>query len=341
MDSESEDERPAKRPRTKEPHGPDTHKVLRRPGAVIEITDTEYDAIVNSKLRELVEMNGERWENIAKGGSCVVIASETGESVVAKVLKNEDRGIKVDEEISMMLHDSLKNFVPKVHARILLESGRTVGYTMEKFDMSLHDYMAGTDMNDSRATRPRGPGLSEKLQEQVYNVIQGVCNVVACFDIKPDNFVIRQVPRGPHAVTAEWDVRMIDFGTDFCESDPKDDEETNDNVLFCVLLFCIASCEIGNDSYMRLDFFLRKLTEDRQKTESAMERVDRRLDRLMQTISFNSTQSKCFINGIGVAAARRMRLGDTKKTARGVFTASDLLRFYLDKISAGGASREP
>ena len=339
LDSEQEDDIPTKRPRTDE-----THKVLRRPDAAIDITDEEYDAIVKSKLGELVVIKGVRWVSIAEGGSCVVIAPEKGASVVAKVLKkNEDRDIKVDEEISMMLHDRLTAFVPKIHARIRLESGRTVGYTMEKFDMSLHDYMTAGHTGPSGPVGPVGPsgptGLNEDLQEKVYNVIQGVCKVVSCFDIKPQNFVIRQGPKGPQA--SEWDVRMIDFGTDFCESDPRDDEETNDNVLFCVLLFCIASCEIGNDSYMRLDFFLRKLTDDRQKTESAMERVDWRLDRLMQTISFNSTQSKCFINGIGAAAAKRMRLGDTKKTARGVFTARCLLGSYLDKISPGGASREP
>jgi hypothetical protein len=47
---------------------------------------------------------------------------------------------------------------------------KTVGYAMERFEMSLREHINTN-------------GMDSKMEEKVYELIKGVCAVVSCFDV--------------------------------------------------------------------------------------------------------------------------------------------------------------
>jgi hypothetical protein len=122
-------------------------------------------------------------------------------------------------EFNMMSLPGLKGLVPATYGTVVV-GDKTVGYAMERFEMSLREHI-------------KQNGMDKKMEEKVYELIKGVCAVVSCFDTKPDNVV----------VSASGDVRMIDFGPDLCTSkDGKSPEQIETDVLMCTLLFCLAAC---------------------------------------------------------------------------------------------------
>jgi hypothetical protein len=126
---------------------------------------------------------------------------------------------KVLAEFNMMSLPGLKGLVPATYGTVVV-ADKTVGYAMERFEMSLREHI-------------KQNGMDKKMEEKVYELIKGVCAVVSCFDVKPDNVV----------VSASGDVRMIDFGPDLCTSkDGKSPEQIETDVLMCTLLFCLAAC---------------------------------------------------------------------------------------------------
>jgi hypothetical protein len=122
-------------------------------------------------------------------------------------------------EFNMMSLPGLKGLVPATYGTVVV-GDKTVGYAMERFEMSLREHI-------------KQSGMNSEMEEKVYELIKGVCAVVSCFDVKPDNVV----------VSASGDVRMIDFGPDLCTSkDGKTPEQIETDVLMCTLLFCLAAC---------------------------------------------------------------------------------------------------
>jgi hypothetical protein len=123
-------------------------------------------------------------------------------------------------------------------------------------------------------------------------------------------------------VNGDYDIRMIDFGSDYCDYDDDIDDQ-EDNVLFCVLLFCIASCfELaGSHSYMKLEFLRGKLTRSLEETEVAMDRMTQKLSDKIHTIASNSAQSEC----IQCSIPKHLKIRKPRWEAR------SLLDFYLQK----------
>jgi hypothetical protein len=145
----------------------------------------------------------------------------------------------VDAEFAMMSRPELRNLVPAVYCLVVV-GGTAVGYSIERFAMSLKEHIY---LNN---------GMDEDMERKVYRVIEGVCAVVSCFDVKPENFV----------VSSSGDVRMIDFGSDFCtsRSEPKPKDHILADVTMCTLIFCLSAC--GKDEKpLPLPFLTRKLLD--------------------------------------------------------------------------------
>jgi hypothetical protein len=150
---------------------------------------------------------------------------------------------EVVAEYTILRSDGLTTFVPRVSgyigvARKASTAGTApvtvVGYVMDKFDKSLLEHIQTTG------------GLTTDDEEKIYAVIEGVCQVVRCFDVKPANFVVEldsQDGDGSLTPLRIKSVRMIDFGCDFCECGKKHNAGLNAGaVLFGTLLFWIATC---------------------------------------------------------------------------------------------------
>ncbi len=140
-------------------------------------------------------------------------------------------------ECTVLRSDGLTGFVPRVHgyigvARKAGTAGTApvtvVGYVMDKFDKSLLEYIQTTGR------------LTTDDEEKIYAVIEGVCQVVRCFDVKPANFVVEldsENGDGPLTPLLIKSVLMIDFGCDFCECGENNDAGLNAGaVLFGTVL---------------------------------------------------------------------------------------------------------
>jgi hypothetical protein len=164
------------------------------------------------------------------------------EAPSAPVSKEEATWKKIHDEVvaecTILRSDGLAGFVPHVHGYIGVARPAAhvtvVGYVMDKFDKSLLEYIQTTGR------------LTTDDEEKIYAVIEGVCQVVRCFDVKPANFVVEldsQDGDGTLTPLRIKSVRMIDFGCDFCECGENNDADLNAGaVLFGTLLFCIATC---------------------------------------------------------------------------------------------------
>ena len=143
----------------------------------------------------------------------------------------------VEAELAMMSLPKLRGFVPATYGLVTVD-GTAVGYAIERFETSLREHIIRH-------------GMDEKTETRVYAVIQGVCAVVSCFDIKPDNMVV-----------SGSDVRMIDFGPDFCAtstSGVKTQEHVAADVAMCTLLFCLSACK--DKRLLPLPFLTSKLLD--------------------------------------------------------------------------------
>jgi hypothetical protein len=241
---------------------------------------------VNSlKGLSFTDAENSQWKYLNSGRACVVMQRSGGVPVAAKIFVNEKENEKENEkmkeadyegefaddvieapsapvrsqeeakwkkihdevvaECTILRSDGLAGFVPRVHGYIGVARPAgtapvtVVGYVMDKFDKSLLEYIQNTG------------GLTTDDEEKIYAVIEGVCQVVRCFDVKPANFVVEldsQDGDGPLTPLRIKSVRMIDFGCDFCECGENNDAGLNAGaVLVGTLLFCIAclaSCKI-------------------------------------------------------------------------------------------------
>jgi hypothetical protein len=154
-------------------------------------------------------------------------------------------------EFNMMSLPGLKGLVPATYGTVVV-GDKTVGYAMERFEMSLREHINTN-------------GMDSKMEEKVYELIKGVCAVVSCFDAKPDNVL----------VSASGEVRMIDFGPDLCTSKgSKSPEQIETDVLMCTLLFCLAAC--NNDVQLDLPMMTATLLDSAyDPRESVVEKLEK------------------------------------------------------------------
>ena len=154
-------------------------------------------------------------------------------------------------EFNMMSLPGLKGLVPATYGTVVV-GDKTVGYAMERFEMSLREHINTN-------------GMDSKMEEKVYELIKGVCAVVSCFDVKPDNVL----------VSASGDVRMIDFGPDLCTSKgSKSPEQIETDVLMCTLLFCLAAC--NNDVQLDLPMMTATLLDSAyEPRKSVVEKLEK------------------------------------------------------------------
>ena len=161
-----------------------------------------------------VDNGGRAWALVARGSECRIYERS---GVVAKIFDSREEA-HVRAEVELM--QALEAFVPKLSG-FVRANGAVIGYTMARYEMSLQ-------------ARMQAQPLAETLQERLVAVIRGVCEKVRCLDIKPQNFVI----------TGD-DIRMIDFGAEFCTAvDAKMVALLEARVLYSVLLFCAFACRV-------------------------------------------------------------------------------------------------
>jgi hypothetical protein len=169
-----------------------------------------------------VDNGGRAWALLARGSGCRIYERS---GVVAKIFDSREEA-HVRAEVELM--QALEAFVPKLSG-FVRANGAVIGYTMAKYEMSL-------------LARMQAQPLTEALQERLVAVIRGVCEKVRCLDIRPQNFVI----------TGE-DIRMIDFGAEFCAAvDAKMVALLEARVLYSVLLFCAFACRVLDGKETRL-----------------------------------------------------------------------------------------
>jgi hypothetical protein len=141
----------------------------------------------------------------------------------------------VEAEFAMMSLPELSALVPTTYGPVVV-GGTAVGYSIARFETSLSEHISSH-------------GMDEGMEVSVYRVIEGVCAVVSCFDTKPENFVV-----------SGSDVRMIDFGQDFCDSSSgKTAEHAAADVAMCTLLFCLSACK--DERLLPLPFLTGKLLD--------------------------------------------------------------------------------
>lgn len=142
----------------------------------------------------------------------------------------------VEAEFNTLALPALAGLVPRVYGLVSAD-GHTVGYSIERLPGSLEDHI-------------RAQGMDDGMERKVYAAIEGVCAVVSCFDVKPANFV----------VSARGDVKVIDFGPDFCAHvERKTPEHIAADVAMCTLLFCLAACK--SKASLALPFLTSKLLD--------------------------------------------------------------------------------
>ena len=241
-------------------------------------------------LEEHTDATGTEWTRVADGSSCVVFAPK---SYVAKIFKEPNGRIKQEVEIMSVLGDLVPKFGRYVHS----PSGTVIGYTMERMDMSLDDYMR-------RESKKGRPALDETMQKKVFGVILGVCMHATCLDIKPANFAM-----------VNDDVRMIDLGPDYCAVS-RDNSTYKARVLFCVLLFCTSVCTKKSDETLLSLTALLRLLLDQHGDPLPIVRAE--LDKLdadefgTERLSANIRTGNCvghFAKGRGLRVARVMNTG--------------------------------
>ena len=230
----------------------------------------------------------------------------------------------VDAEFAMMSRAELRNLVPAVYGLVVV-GGTTVGYSIERFAMSLKEHIY---LNN---------GMDEDMEREVYRVIEGVCAVVSCFDVKPENFV----------VSSAGDVRMIDFGTDFCtsSSEPKPKDHVLADVAMCTLIFCLSAC--GKDGKpLPLPFLTRKLLDEEHEPLESAKTV---LGSLYTYYSnYEETIYTRAISGLQMWPCYQSTVFKSLKHRRGNFdySAIDLLNILVnrkkdEKAGFGRERREP
>jgi hypothetical protein len=219
-------------------------------------------------------------------------------------------------------HTELRNLVPAVYCLVVV-GGTTVGYSIERFAMSLKEHIY------------LHHGMDEDMERKVYRVIQGVCAVVSCFDVKPENFV----------VSGSGDVRMIDFGPDFCtsSSEPKPKDHILADVAMCTLIFCLSAC--GKDEKpLPLPFLTQKLLDKEHRPLDSARTVLGSLgiyypedEKTIYTRAISSLQMwPCYQNAVVKRFKRRRGNFD--------YNAIDLLNILVDRIKQdekAGFGREP
>jgi hypothetical protein len=214
-------------------------------------------------------------------------------------------------EFNMMSLPGLKGLVPATYGTVVV-GDKTVGYAMERFEMSLREHI-------------KQNGMDSKMEEKVYELIKGVCAVVSCFDTKPDNVV----------VSASGEVRMIDFGPDLCTSkDGKSPEQIETDVLMCTLLFCLAAC--NNDVHLDLPMMTatlldsayephKSVVEKLEKLSEFYPKHDRAVHKVYTGAIVNVQAAQCFKD----PRNKRVKL----KTITGNFTVTGDLIKILSRLN--------
>lgn len=212
----------------------------------------------------------------------------------------------VEAELAMMSLPNLRGFVPATYGLVMVE-GTAVGYSIERFETSLREHISRH-------------GMDEKTERKVYAVIQGVCAVVSCFDVKPDNMVV-----------SGSDVRMIDFGPDFCttSSGVKTQEHVSADIAMCTLLFCLSACK--DKRHLALPFLTSTLLD---KEHTPLPSAVAAIDALGTFYPDGDTVTRAVTNvqtGPCLASAGKRRLYN--------YTARDLLTM-LSQIKKDARAKE-
>jgi hypothetical protein len=249
-----------------------------------------------------------------------------GKPAVLKIFKNAPSANtepkeSVAEEFETMRLPALARYVPEPYGLVLV-GDVPVGYSMKKYQKSLEKHV-------------QKHGLDGDMERRVYAVIEGVCAVVSCLDIKPANFVV-----------SDDDVRMIDFGSIYCHPrGERSPEQIAADVAMCTLLFCLAACREGDSASdltpLQLPFLTSKLLdpENENKPRKSVVAVLASIDTADGTVyrrAITNVQGACYKK----VAPKRYRGGDA-------LTAVDLLTMLSDykvrtaKSAAFGARREP
>jgi hypothetical protein len=175
---------------------------------------------------KVTDAHGVTWILLVSGSSGMLVEPESipeghplfGKPAVLKIFKNAPSANtepkeSVAEEFETMRLPALARYVPEPYGLVLV-GDVPVGYSMQKYQKSLEKHV-------------QKHGLDGDMERRVYAVIEGVCAVVSCLDIKPANFVV-----------SDDDVRMIDFGSLYCHPrGERSPEQIAADVAMCTLLF--------------------------------------------------------------------------------------------------------
>jgi hypothetical protein len=269
--------------------------VMKPEGEVLPAHHPLYSVRTKVVLKIVTRVEGAKVEKSEEGYESEgfledEVESSTAESPPAESPPRPPAPLYPDQEavlaeFNMMSLPGLKGLVPATYGTVVV-GDKTVGYAMERFEMSLREHITKK-------------GMDSKMEEKVYELIKGVCAVVSCLDVKPDNVV----------VSASGDVRMIDFGPDLCTSkdgkspEQKSPEQIETDVLMCTLLFCLAACnnDVQLDLPMMTATLLDSAYEPRKSVVEKLEKLsefypkhDRAVHNVYASAIVNVQAAQCF-----------------------------------------------
>jgi hypothetical protein len=284
---------------------------------------------------KVTDAHGVTWVLLVSGSSGMLVEPKSipaghplfGKPAVLKIFKralsaDTEPKESVTEEFETMSLPALARYVPEPYGLVLV-GDVPVGYSMQKYKKSLEKHV-------------QKRGLDGAMERRVCAVIEGVCAVVSCLDIKPANFVV-----------SGDDVRMIDFGSIYCHPrGERSPEQIAADVAMCTLLFCLAACRGGDSDLtpltpLQLPFLTSKLLDPenenkpRESVVAALSSINT-ADGTVYRRAITNVQGACYKK----VAPKRYRGGDA-------LTAVDLLTMLSDykvrtaKSAAFGARREP